>query len=167
MKCDSLYVFSDYAGFNPRMQLNIFRLCSLPLSLSVQIRVVSTTYLAEGVVVERAAVVLALRRALRPALLNVRHEADVGVGEGQVGAGPIHVLAIVWNCENIMNETSIDLLWLWANMRLVQGGDGGRLNWVGFTLSLIFHHFAQQPSGLCQINICPSRTGQKVECPKL
>ena len=55
-------------------------------------------YLSKGVVVEGAAVVLALRRALRPALLDVRHEADVGVREGQVGAGPIHVLAVVRNC---------------------------------------------------------------------
>ena len=53
-----------------------------------------SAYLSKGVVVEGAAVVLALRRALRPALLDVRHEADVGVGEGQVGAGAVNVLAV-------------------------------------------------------------------------
>ena len=55
-------------------------------------------HLAEGVVVEGAAVVLPLRRALRPALLDVRHEADVGVGEGQVRPGTVHVLAVVRDC---------------------------------------------------------------------
>ena len=59
---------------------------------------ISSAYLSKGVVVEGAAVVLALRRALRPALLDVRHEADVGVGEGQVRPGTVHVLAVVRDC---------------------------------------------------------------------
>ena len=64
-------------------------------------------YLSKGVVVEGAAVVLALRRALRPALLDVRHEADVGVGEGQVGAGAVHVLAVGRDC---LGVTDINII---------------------------------------------------------
>ena len=36
--------------------------------------------------------------------------------------------------------------------------------WVGLTLIWVFHHIAQQTSLFCQISICPSRTGQTVEC---
>jgi hypothetical protein len=55
------------------------------------------TLFAEGVVVERAAVVLALGGALRAALFNVGDGADVGVGEREVRAGLVHVLAVGGN----------------------------------------------------------------------
>ena len=87
-------VYKDYAGFDPRMQLQ-GKITSMN---SIYCTDRGSTYLTEGVVVERAAVVLPLRRALRPTLLDVRHKADIGVREGQVGAGPIHVLAVVRNC---------------------------------------------------------------------
>ena len=53
--------------------------------------------LPEPVVVEGPAVVLALGRALGPALLDVGHGADVGVGEGKVRAGLVDVLAVSRN----------------------------------------------------------------------
>ena len=82
-----LCLFSDHAGFDPRMQL-VFG----------TEEGIASAYLSKGVVVEGAAVVLALRRALRPALLDVRHEADVGVSKGQVGAGAVNVLAVGRDC---------------------------------------------------------------------
>ena len=52
------------------------------------------TLLAEGVEVERAAVVSGLGGALRAALLNVVHPGQVGVREGEVGPGLVQVLAV-------------------------------------------------------------------------
>ena len=53
--------------------------------------------LPEGVEVERAAVVLTLSRALRATLLDVGHRGNVGVGEGQISARLVHVLAVGGN----------------------------------------------------------------------
>ena len=52
------------------------------------------TFLAEGVEVERAAVVSGLGGALGAALLNVVDPGQVGVREGEVGPGLVQVLAV-------------------------------------------------------------------------